>query len=205
METGTKTDPTIFIIFGAAGNLIWRKLVPALYSLYLEKWIPDNFAIIGVGHTKITPIAFQKRLREGVDKFSRQGKSKKADWEVFEKYFSYQKGEFNSNATYSHIEKEIRVLEKRWKVISNCIFYLAVLPLPGRKLLHGRAGLINSGGASEGKAYLKKVMRNAVINKRAGGMGVILGRKSFQRPMKEEVELLHAIQDVYLDKQIDVA
>ncbi len=69
----------------------------------------------------------------------------------------------------------------------------------------GRAGLINSGGASEGDKDLKEAVRTAVINKRAGGMGMISGRKSFQRPFEEGVDLLHAIQDVYLDRQIDVA
>jgi class I fructose-bisphosphate aldolase len=69
----------------------------------------------------------------------------------------------------------------------------------------GRAGLINSGGASEGKKDLREAVRTAVINKRAGGTGMISGRKSFQRPFKEGIELLHAIQDVYLEKKIDVA
>jgi class I fructose-bisphosphate aldolase len=69
----------------------------------------------------------------------------------------------------------------------------------------GRAGLINSGGASSGASDLAEAVRTAVINKRAGGMGLISGRKAFQRPMDEGVELLHAIQDVYLDDAITVA
>ncbi|HHY85153.1 MAG TPA: class I fructose-bisphosphate aldolase [Verrucomicrobia bacterium] len=69
----------------------------------------------------------------------------------------------------------------------------------------GRAGLINSGGASQGKGDLEQAVATAVINKRAGGMGLISGRKAFQRPLAEGVELLHAIQDVYLDKTITVA
>lgn len=69
----------------------------------------------------------------------------------------------------------------------------------------GRAGLINSGGASSGAGDLTQAVRTAVINKRAGGMGLISGRKAFQRPMKEGVQLLNAIQDVYLDKEITVA
>ncbi len=69
----------------------------------------------------------------------------------------------------------------------------------------GRAGLINSGGGSHGASDLKDAVRTAVINKRAGGMGLISGRKSFQRPMKEGIELLHAIQDVYLNQAVTVA
>ncbi|MFA7676757.1 MAG: class I fructose-bisphosphate aldolase [Candidatus Omnitrophota bacterium] len=68
----------------------------------------------------------------------------------------------------------------------------------------GRAGLINSGGPS-GKNDLEQAVKTAVINKRAGGTGLISGRKAFQKPMKEGVEILNAIQDVYLDKAIDIA
>ncbi|MFC0268182.1 class I fructose-bisphosphate aldolase [Kushneria aurantia] len=69
----------------------------------------------------------------------------------------------------------------------------------------GRAGLINSGGGSKGHSDLGEAVRTAVINKRAGGMGLIAGRKAFQKPMKEGVELINAIQDVYLDDSVSVA
>src|SRR5712672_1345505 len=69
----------------------------------------------------------------------------------------------------------------------------------------GRAGLINSGGESKGESDLADAVRTAVINKRAGGMGLISGRKAFQRPMNEGVALLNAIQDVYLSNEITVA
>ena len=69
----------------------------------------------------------------------------------------------------------------------------------------GRAGLINSGGESKGASDLSEAVRTAVINKRGGGMGLISGRKAFQRPMNEGVELLNAIQDVYLTEEITVA
>jgi class I fructose-bisphosphate aldolase len=78
----------------------------------------------------------------------------------------------------------------RWQVV-NCYM--------------GRSGLINSGGASSGESDLHDAVYTTVINKRAGGMGLISGRKAFQRPMSEGVELLNAIQDVYLDEAIDVA
>jgi class I fructose-bisphosphate aldolase len=71
--------------------------------------------------------------------------------------------------------------------------------------LMGRAGLINSGGASGGANDLAQAVRTAVINKRAGGMGLISGRKAFQKPMAEGVTLLNAIQDVYLDDAITIA
>jgi class I fructose-bisphosphate aldolase len=78
----------------------------------------------------------------------------------------------------------------RWQVV-NCYM--------------GRIGLINSGGESKGESDLADAVRTAVINKRAGGMGLISGRKAFQRPTKDGVALLHAIQDVYLDAKVTIA
>jgi fructose-bisphosphate aldolase, class I len=69
----------------------------------------------------------------------------------------------------------------------------------------GRIGLISSGGASEGESDVTEAIKTAIINKRAGGMGLIVGRKAFQRPMKEGIKLLNKIQDVYLSKEIDIA
>ena len=78
----------------------------------------------------------------------------------------------------------------RWQVV-NCY--------------SGKVSLINSGGESKGADDFAQAVRTAVINKRAGGMGLISGRKAFQRPMKDGVDMLHAIQDVYLDKDVSVA
>jgi class I fructose-bisphosphate aldolase len=69
----------------------------------------------------------------------------------------------------------------------------------------GRIGLINSGGESKGATDLQEAIATAVINKRAGGVGLISGRKAFQKPMNEGVALLNSIQDVYLDKSITLA
>jgi class I fructose-bisphosphate aldolase len=69
----------------------------------------------------------------------------------------------------------------------------------------GRIGLINSGGESKGASDLVEAVETAVINKRAGGQGLILGRKAFQKPLKEGIELINTVQDVYLDKSITLA
>ena len=69
----------------------------------------------------------------------------------------------------------------------------------------GKVGLINSGGESLGESDLQEAVTTAVVNKRAGGMGLIMGRKAFQKPFKEGVDLLNATQDVYLDTSITIA
>jgi len=91
---------------------------------------------------------------------------------------------------YDDLTTEHPIDLTRWQV-ANCYM--------------GRVGLINSGGASSGASDLAEAVRTAVINKRAGGLGLISGRKAFQRPTSEGVELLQAIQDVYLDDAITVA
>lgn len=91
---------------------------------------------------------------------------------------------------YSELSSDNPVDLTRYQVINNYM---------------GRAGLINSGGPSSGKGDLAQVVKTATINKRAGGMGLISGRKAFQRPMEEGIELLNAIQDVYLLEEITVA
>ena len=91
---------------------------------------------------------------------------------------------------YSQLTTDHPVDLTRWQVV-NCYA--------------GRIGLINSGGESSGASDFAQAVRTAVINKRAGGMGLILGRKAFQRPLREGVEIIHAVQDVYLDDSVTVA
>jgi class I fructose-bisphosphate aldolase len=69
----------------------------------------------------------------------------------------------------------------------------------------GKIGLINSGGGSKGKSDLSEAVTTAVINKRAGGSGLIMGRKAFQKPFSTGIELLHSVQQVYLEDSITIA
>jgi class I fructose-bisphosphate aldolase len=93
-------------------------------------------------------------------------------------------------AVYSQLSSDHPIDMTRYQLV-NCFM--------------GRASLINSGGASAGESDLKEAVKTAVINKRAGGTGLISGRKAFQRPMKEGVGLLNAIQDVYLTREVTIA
>ena len=91
---------------------------------------------------------------------------------------------------YSELAPDNPIEWTRWQVV-NCYM--------------GRVPLINSGGESKGEGDLAQAVRTAVINKRAGGTGLIVGRKAFRRPLKEGVELLNAVQDVYLDSGVTIA
>jgi class I fructose-bisphosphate aldolase len=95
-----------------------------------------------------------------------------------------------NKAVYESLTTDHPIDLCRWQVVNNYM---------------GRIGLINSGGESRGASDLAEAVRTAVINKRAGGIGLISGRKAFQRPTADGVELLNAIQDVYLDESITIA
>jgi class I fructose-bisphosphate aldolase len=120
----------------------------------------------------------------GADVIKQKLPTHNGGYKAFEKYGKTHK------KVYGELVAEHPVDYVRWQV-ANCYM--------------GKIGLINSGGASSGQSDLAEAVRTAVVNKRGGGMGLISGRKAFQRPMQEGVALLNAIQDVYLEPGITVA
>src|SRR5580693_4916670 len=94
VKTNDQLEPTIFVIFGGAGDLTWRKLVPALYDLSRDRSMPARFAIIAVDRAKMSDAALRKHLHEGVKEFSRQGVAKTAEWAEFARHVQYQQGDF---------------------------------------------------------------------------------------------------------------
>lgn len=128
METVKSTEPTVIVIFGGSGDLTWRKLMPALYNLYIDKWLPEKFIIMGLGRQDMTDLQYRKKLFEGVNKFSRSGKPEKKVWDKFAKNIFYKGADFNTASIYNVIKKEIDVLEKSWKVTPQRLFYMAIPP-----------------------------------------------------------------------------
>lgn len=123
-----KKNPLVIAIFGGTGDLTRRKLIPALYNLYLDNWMPEHFLVIGIGRQEMTNDAYIKNLKEGVDKFSRKGKSKKAEWDQFAKHIEFKKADFTNTGVYTSLKKEITAFEKASGAIASRIFYMAVPP-----------------------------------------------------------------------------
>lgn len=128
MEEKEKVNPCIIVIFGATGDLAWRKLVPALYNLYLDKWMPDKFTIVGIGRRDISELQFRKSLLDGVNQFSRSGPADKKQWASFAKNIMYQRGEVHDKKTYDTVGKTIAQIEKAWKTAADHVYYMAVTP-----------------------------------------------------------------------------
>lgn len=125
MET-TKSQPTIFIIFGATGDLNGRKITPALYNLFLDNWLPDDFAIFGTSRTELTDEKFRDELIGKVNQFSRKGKAEKKKWTEFSSHIFYQASDLNDSKIYKEIATRIIHYKKEWKQEPNIIYYMAV-------------------------------------------------------------------------------
>jgi glucose-6-phosphate 1-dehydrogenase len=128
MTTNDQPDPTVFVIFGGAGDLTWRKLIPALFDLSLDRRLPGQFAIIAVDRAKYSDDQLRRRLHDGVNQFSRFGKSKAAAWNQFAPHIQYQQGDFTKLSTYKALAGECARLEKTWGSKAHRLFYMATPP-----------------------------------------------------------------------------
>ena len=126
--SNSKTKSTIFIIFGGTGDLTKRKIMPALYNLFLDKWMPKNFVIIGVSLIKLNDEEYKSELMSAVDQFSRKGKSKKEDWSKFSSHITYQTADINDSSTFKPFGALIEKYKKEWEEIPSIIYYCAVAP-----------------------------------------------------------------------------
>ncbi|MGA9191648.1 MAG: glucose-6-phosphate dehydrogenase [Anaerolineales bacterium] len=129
MPTDSPAPPTILVIFGAAGDLTWRKLVPSLYGLCLDGLLPEKFAVVGVDGKQLTLEKWRSRLRQGVDKFGRAEPIDAKAWKTFAKSLSiYQSGDFKAHATFEAVSDALDEQERTWGQQVERIFYLATPP-----------------------------------------------------------------------------
>ncbi len=123
-----KKSPTAFVIFGGSGDLAWRKLVPALYNLWLDKALPEPFRVIALGHRQMDNADLVQRLREGVDRFSRRGKAEEEPWARFAENLAYRSADFEDPAALDGLKDDLEGLDRDWGQPAVRVFYLAVPP-----------------------------------------------------------------------------
>jgi len=128
MDADHRPDPSVFVIFGAGGDLTWRKLVPALYNLFLDGWLPEKFEVLGLDMGGMSDDQFRDHLRQGVDEFSRQGKTEEASWNVFAGHLHYIEADLGNAGVYQDLARQLREMDNAWDVKANHIFYLALPP-----------------------------------------------------------------------------
>src|SRR5215211_805066 len=95
-----RRGPTIIFIFGGSGDLTYRKLMPALYNLYLDKYLPEKFLIVGIGRTEFTNLAFRNHTKKGIELHSRRPGCTKIAWKEFAPHIEYFKADLGNDRTY---------------------------------------------------------------------------------------------------------
>jgi glucose-6-phosphate 1-dehydrogenase len=128
METSKRPDPSIFVIFGASGDLTWRKLMPALYNLYLDRYMPERFVILGLGLGDMDDERFRDHLYQGVKKFSRRGEVDDDSWNKFAAHLHFNEADLNDAKIFKELACRLDDRDKEWEVRANRIFYLALPP-----------------------------------------------------------------------------
>ena len=128
MSRPIHTTPASIVIFGAGGDLTSRKLVPALYNLFLDKYLPAHFAVIGMGHQQMTDDDFRQHLRDGVDQFSRRGKVEDEAWKEFTSHLSFVSADFRDAAAYDALKEQLAAHDQEWGSRAQRIFYQATPP-----------------------------------------------------------------------------
>jgi glucose-6-phosphate 1-dehydrogenase len=128
MQSARKPEPIILTIFGAGGDLTWRKIIPALYNLFLDGWLPEKYAIIGLDIKDLNDESYRKRAQDGINQFSRSVKAKAEDWTKFSQNIFYRKSDFTNEETYNNLLQTINDIEKQWNENTNRIFYMAIPP-----------------------------------------------------------------------------
>lgn len=123
-----KANPTIFLIFGGTGDLTNRKIMPALYNLFLDNWLPENFAIIGSSSTEMSVEKYKSELLTAVNQFSRSGKPKKEDWTKFSSHITFQSADITDSAAFKPFGGLIEKYKKEWDETPSIIYYCAVAP-----------------------------------------------------------------------------
>ena len=158
MDAQNQPGPVVFIIFGGAGDLTWRKLIPSLFNLHLNRSLPDKFAIIGVDRAAFNDELLRKRLHEGVRQFSNLGSIKAADWKAFAAHISYQRADFAAAKTYAILAKQLTALDKAWHAKPVHIFHLATPP----SLVGVIPGFLASAGLAREKSRARIVVEKPI-------------------------------------------
>jgi glucose-6-phosphate 1-dehydrogenase len=140
--TNGKT-PAIVFIFGGSGDLAQRKLLPALYNLFLDKYLPADFFIAGIGRTEYTDASYKNFIKEGIEKFSRRTNGLEEHWKNFSKQVDYLRGDAGKAKLFQQMARLVRDKEKEWKQEANVVFYMSVAPqlAPGIATKLHEAGL----------------------------------------------------------------
>src|SRR6476620_3597786 len=127
MQAPTK-QPTILFIFGGSGDLTYRKLMSALYNLYLDKYLPDQFRIISIGRSDFSNTTYRNYIKKGISEHSRRKDCLKSAWKECSELMEYYKPDLESEKTYKSIADYVKNYEDEWKAKATEIYYMSIAP-----------------------------------------------------------------------------
>jgi glucose-6-phosphate 1-dehydrogenase len=144
-----RLEPSVLVIFGAAGDLTQRKLIPALYNLACEQAVDERFAVIGYSRSPQSDEAYRTILFDGLQRYSRTQPIDAGVWQTFSQRISYVEGNFEDPEGYAALRDALEAMEQRIGSEGNRLFYFATPPSAAPVILHrlSEAGLLQSGGA----------------------------------------------------------
>jgi glucose-6-phosphate 1-dehydrogenase len=182
MTEKKKLQPTILFIFGGSGDLTNRKLIPALYNLFLDNYLPEKFVVIGVGRTKFaSDEEYRNKLLEGVQQFSRRKNEIGDKWKTFSEAVSYHELDLLDDATYGNINNWINNKATEWNEKPTVIYYLSVAP----QLAPGIAKKLSDHKLCEDQATTRMVFE-----------------KPFGHDLKSAMELNELLSKMFKEDQI---
>ena len=149
-----KKEPAILFIFGGSGDLTYRKLMPALYNLFLDKYLPEQFRIISIGRSDFSNTTYRNYIKKGIAEHSRRKDCLKIAWKEFSELIEYYKADLESEKTYRSIASYVKDYEDQWKAKATEIYYMSIAPqlaptvaerLHSAKLMKLKTGSGNTG------------------------------------------------------------
>ena len=128
MSTTDQLQSTVLVIFGGSGDLTWRKLIPAIFDLSLDRSLPGDYAVIVVGRGKLSDDQLRERLHEGARKFARNRNKEGEGWNEIAQHISYQQGDLTDPTTYEAVRARCDKYDLMWHAKAQRIFYMATPP-----------------------------------------------------------------------------
>ena len=182
-------EPCTMVIFGASGDLTRRKLLPALYNLALEQWLPAGFSVVGFARREDTDAVFRQHMQEAIETFSRRRPVQPAVWESFAQGLFYIPADFEDPGGYEKLRDALNRIDETRGTQGNRVFYLATPPsfYAGIVRQLGRVGL-NHGGRQSGAAR--------------SGWARLIVEKPFGRDLESAQTLNRAILEVFREDQV---
>ena len=180
-----KPDNCILVIFGASGDLSKRKLIPSLFDLYRQGFLPEKFSVLGVGRSKLTSTKFRDRMAESVEQFTESEPVKKEQLQAFIKSFHFISVDPSNSEDFIKLKSKLETLDARYKIGGNYIYYLAVPPSTYQPIIQNL-----------GSQGLQKENSSTASWKR------LIIEKPFGYDLESALKLMKAMKKVFSEPQI---